>query len=367
MSRPKILVTAAAGHVGRPAVLQLLEAGFPVRAFVRRKDERSQVLEQAGAEVFVGDLRDYRDLRRAMKGIQRAFHCPPFSPHTLYDTTLFAVAAEEARLDAVALLGAWNPHATHPSIHQRGHWIANHVYRWMPSVGTIHIDPGMFAFDYLLGLPAVIHFGQLMLPLGDSKNAPPSNEDIARVGTSALANPAEHIGKSYRPTGPELISPHDIAEILARVLRRKVQYKDTSFRMFSKAARAQGFPLHEIANLRYYVKEHREGAFEMGAPTDHVLAVTGQEPEGFESIARRYVRQPELIHPALKIGNKLDAVAFLIKMLLTPAPDLAAWEKSQGYPMISEPQLAQESTEWRETAERGQFNFLPALVSAKVF
>ena len=41
MLKPKILVTSAAGRTGSAAVLQLLEKGFPVRAFVRRRDARS--------------------------------------------------------------------------------------------------------------------------------------------------------------------------------------------------------------------------------------------------------------------------------------------------------------------------------------
>ena len=97
--KPKILVTSAAGHVGRPVVLQLRALGFPVRAFVRRRDARSVELEQAGAEIFIGDIRDFRDLRTALAGVHRAFHCPPYSTHTLYDAMLFAVAAEEARLE----------------------------------------------------------------------------------------------------------------------------------------------------------------------------------------------------------------------------------------------------------------------------
>jgi uncharacterized protein YbjT (DUF2867 family) len=38
MTKPKILVTAAAGNTGRPTVLALLEQGFPVRALVRRDE-----------------------------------------------------------------------------------------------------------------------------------------------------------------------------------------------------------------------------------------------------------------------------------------------------------------------------------------
>lgn len=264
-TNPRVLVTSAAGHIGRPTVLQLRQHGFPVRAFVRRRDARAAELEAAGAEIFVGDIHDFRDLTHALTDVQRAFHCPPFSPNVLYDASLFAVAAENAKLECVTLMGAWNPHAVHPSIHQRGHWIAQHLYRWMPSVDVIHLTPGFFAFDYFLGLPAVVHFGQLMLPLGDGQNAPPSNEDIARVAAATLANPAPHVGKVYRPTGPALLSPAEIADIMGHVLTRKVTYKDASFRMFQKAAIAQGYPIEQIAHVRYYADEVRNGAYAMGA------------------------------------------------------------------------------------------------------
>jgi hypothetical protein len=37
-----------------------------VRAFVRRRDARAAALEAAGAELFVGDIYDYRDVRHAL-------------------------------------------------------------------------------------------------------------------------------------------------------------------------------------------------------------------------------------------------------------------------------------------------------------
>ena len=223
MAKPKILVTSAAGRTGTPAVLQLLDEGFPVRAFVRRRDARSKILEKAGAELFVGDLFDLRDLRKSLNCVQRAYHCPPFAPNLLNGAMMFALAAEEAKLEVVALMSGWNPHPTHPSVVTREHWIANQLYRWMPSVDVVHVNPGIFAFMYLLGLPAIVHLGLLAAPFGDAKNAPPSNEDIARVAVGVLANPGPHIGKSYRPTGPELLSPHDIAGILTNVTGRNGQ------------------------------------------------------------------------------------------------------------------------------------------------
>lgn len=359
MKKPTILVTSAAGHIGRPVVLQLRASGYPVRAFVRTDDRRAEALRQAGADIFVGDIRDFRDLRKALHGVQRAFHCPPFSPNTLYDATLFAVAAEEAKLEVVALLGAWNPHASHPSIHQRGHWIAHQVYRWMPSVDTIHLAPGFFAFDYFLGLPAIVHFGQFMAPLGDGLNAPPANEDIARVASSVLMNPTAHIGRSYRPTGPRLLSPADIAGIFGQVLKRQVVYKDVPFAMFQKAAQALGYPIEQIAHVRYYADEVREGTYAVSAPTEHVLEVTGTAPEDFETTARRYFANPALIYHGLSAGSKASAIPFLFRMMLTRPVDLDAWENDRGYPLIRDAQLAHESDEWRVTAERGEFNLLP--------
>jgi NAD(P)H dehydrogenase (quinone) len=362
MTKPKILVTSAAGRTGAATVLQLLEQGFPVRALVRKRDARSQALERAGAEVAVGDLFDLRDLRKALVGVQRAYHCPPFAPNLLNGAMMFAIAAEEAKLEVVALMSGWNPHPTHPSVVTREHWIANQLYRWMPSVDVIHVNPGIFAFMYLLGLPAIVHLGMLAAPFGDGRNAPPSNEDIARVVAGVLANPGPHIGKSYRPTGPELLSPHDIAGILTNVTGRKVKYKDSSIKMFAKAAKALGASEFEISQIRYYAEEIRHGAFEMGAPTDHVELVTGRKPESFESIARRYLDNPSLIHPRLAKGGKLAAFAFAIRMMLTRVPNFDQWERDKGFPMLNEPVLAHDSEEWRATAERQELNLLPAPV-----
>ncbi len=73
VNKPRILVTAAAGRNASAAVLELLGKGFPVRAFVRRDDVRSEALRKAGAEIFVGDLFDLSDLRSALVDVQRAY------------------------------------------------------------------------------------------------------------------------------------------------------------------------------------------------------------------------------------------------------------------------------------------------------
>src|SRR5262244_3680739 len=157
MRKPRILVTGASGRNASAAVLDLLKRGFPVRALVRRQDKRAEALRSAGAEIVVGDLFDYRDLERALVDVQRAYHSPPYAPNLLNGMMLFAIAAEQAKLEVVVWMSQWNPHFVHLSAFTREHWMANQIVRWMPSVDAIHVNPGLFAYVYFLGLPAIVH------------------------------------------------------------------------------------------------------------------------------------------------------------------------------------------------------------------
>ena len=363
--KPRILVTSAAGHTGAAAVTDLMKKGFRVRAFVRREDARSERLRQAGAEIFVGDLYDMGDIRRSLVDVQRAYYVPPFAPNLLHGTMLFALAAEEARLETLALMSEWNPHPSHPAPLTREHWIANNIVRWMPTVDVTYVNPGIFAFMYFLGLPAVKHLGLLALPYGDGLNAPPSNEDIGAVAAGVLADPVNHIGKTYRPTGPQLISPEDCAEIFTRVLGRKVRYRDISMNMFVKAAIAQGISRFEVSQIRQFVEEIRRGVFAVGAPTNHVEEVTGRPAEDFESIACRYVNNPELIVHGYSAGTKLGAIVGMVKMMLTRLPDFDRWEAKRGHPMLAEPKLAIDNPEWMASAEQQKLALLNPSTSSE--
>lgn len=343
-TKPRILVTAAAGKTGSAVTRQLLERGYPVNALVRRQDRRAEALAKAGAKVFVGNLIEPDDLRQAMHGVQRAYFCAPWTPEQLHGAMNFAVTAADTGLEVVVALTQWLSQPQHPSVATRQSYMTDRVFGWMPGVDSVTINTGWFADNYMTVLGPIAQLGVFPLPLGEGRTAPVSNEDIARVAVGALTNPAPHVGKYYRPTGPELLDPHQIAAVYAKVLGRPVKYQPFSERMFLKALSVMGLEPHMMSQLRHYVEDYRRGAFEVGAPNDVVLEVGGSQPEDFETITRRYVATNPMARPSL--GNKLRAVADLMKILLARTPNLDAYERSQNQPILREPKYGLDNEQW---------------------
>src|SRR5262247_4033353 len=103
--RPAILVTGAAGQlgaVGRTVTGLLLERGLPIRAMVRRDDDRAAALRAAGAEVVVGDLLEPADVYRVVSGCRRVYFAMSVSARYLEASVIMAAVAREVGMDALA-------------------------------------------------------------------------------------------------------------------------------------------------------------------------------------------------------------------------------------------------------------------------
>jgi len=350
---PKILVTSAGGKTGLPVVMQLLERGYPVRAFMRRRDWRADRLAKAGAEIYVGDQYSIDDMREAMSGVQRAYQCAPTAPNGLYFNVVFTAAAYEAKLEHVVTLGQWLSSARHPSLFTREVYLADILIRMPPAMTVTSVNPGWFADNYLMVIDMAAHLGMFTMPLGpgDAKtNAPPSNEDIASVVVGALINPQDHAGKTYRPTGPDLMSPNDIAAAMGRALGRKVKYREISEKMMVKALRAlppSNYSHAAVSQLAIYADEYRRGSFAIGAPTNDVELVGGRMPESFESIVQRVV----VSRPDLRTGplKRFAAMMSFAKILLTPAMDLTKVQTDRDYVLLKNARFSQDIPEWLQS------------------
>ena len=347
MSQPKILVTGATGKTGGQVATQLLAAGYPVRAYVRREDGRSAKLQAAGAEIAVGDLADPQALLDAMLGVQRAYFLPPFDPYMIQSASAFAAAAREARLESIVVLSQWLANPEHPALATRQHWLADRMFEMLPDAALTIINPGFFAdMPYMSLIKYAAQMGVFPVPArGSSKNAPPSVDDIARVAVAALIDPKRHAGKSYRPTSPEMLSLNDMAAIMGKVLGRTVRHVRMPLWMFYKAARMDGFDYFLLSQMGAYLQDHDRGAFELGGPTNHVLQVTGRQPESFEVITRRYALQPQAQRT---VSNFLKAFAGFMSVPMRPGFNPRRFADTLWMPQPERPVLSADSAFWRQ-------------------
>src|SRR6516164_1029570 len=122
MINPKILVIGATGRTGSAVVTQLLAKGWPVRAAVRVRDARSDLLQRRGAEVMVADIFDPGQLTDAMRGVQRGYYCPPYHPSGTQVAGAFAAAARGPALKQIAGLSQWLGAPTPPALLWRQFW-----------------------------------------------------------------------------------------------------------------------------------------------------------------------------------------------------------------------------------------------------
>lgn len=319
---------------------------------VRQDDRRAQALRGLGAEVVVGSLDVLADVRRAMAGVQRAYINTPIVPTALHQAANLAVAAGEERVEAVVVLSQWLAHASHPSVHTRSVWLIERLFEWLPDAGAVTVNPGFFADNYLGALPMVAQLGLLPLPLGRSRNAPPSNEDIAAVVAAVLADPGPHLGRTYRPTGPELLDPDELAQAFAEGLGRRVRYQDVPFSLMSKVATTIGLTDFALEQVRWYIEDHRADAFAVGAPTSVVSDLLGREPERFADIVRRYAASDPRTRPGL--GNVGRSLAGLARVGVTPNPRLDHLVAVSGLPRSAAFSLAADSAEWSAAHDRTQ-------------
>src|SRR5436190_12707359 len=197
-----ILVTGAAGQlgaVGRTVTSLLLERGLPMRAMVRREDDRAAALRAAGAEVAVGDLLEPADVYRVVDGCRRVYFGMSVSAAYLEATVTMAAVAREVGVSALVnmsqmTVSQMSIRNTSPSRQQRQHWLGEQALGWS-GVPVVTVRPTIFLDSFLtLAGAAVRERDRIELPFGLGKTNPVAAADVASVVAAVLADPKPHIG-----------------------------------------------------------------------------------------------------------------------------------------------------------------------------
>ncbi|MGW3730142.1 NmrA family NAD(P)-binding protein [Streptomyces sp. F001] len=290
MVASNLVLLGNAGDVGRTVLEQLRAQDVPVRAMVRRDDDRAAELRGLGAEVVLGDLTRPESVAAALEGVGRMYFAMPVSPdHLLAATVVASVAREHGNLDALVSMSQMTVSqmtatSTAESHQQRLHWLAEQVLNWS-GLPVVHIRPTSFLDNPLFTtLPArsIRENGTIALPFGTGRTSPVAVEDVARVVATVLRDPAPHIGHVYELTGPRTVDMTEMAEEFSRALGSPVSYVDVPLdRWRAEVLAKAGLPSHTEEHIATMARLHRENRYDRA--TDDVQHVTGVPARSVEA------------------------------------------------------------------------------------
>jgi uncharacterized protein YbjT (DUF2867 family) len=257
----------------------LLDGGLPVRAMVRREDDRSAALRAAGADVVIGDLLEPADVYRVVSGCRRVYFGMSVSAGYLEATATMAAVARQLGVDALVnmsqmTVSEMSIQNTTPSRQQRQHWLSEQALAWS-GLPVVTIRPTIFLETFLpLAGPAIRERDRIELPFGRGKTSPVAAADVARVVAAILATPEPHVGRIYELTGPHSQDMHGIAKEFSEALGRQITYCDISPDHWERELKRAGLPEHVTKHLVTMGELHRAGRYDRMA--DGVLRVTGR-------------------------------------------------------------------------------------------
>jgi nucleoside-diphosphate-sugar epimerase len=211
----KLFVTGASGHLGANLVRRLLAEGEELRVLVRPGSD-NRAVDALGNQVerVDGDLRDLDSLRRALKGVRRAYHCAAqlvtvdgreqeiFDSNVL-GTRNFLQAARENGVERVVVTGSFSAVG-----HRRG----------QPSDETVPFNPFDRAMAYEKSKAGVEH---------EVLKAVVEGQDVVIATSCAILGPYDYkpsrMGRvvrdfangkmlAYIPGGFEFVAARDIVE-----------------------------------------------------------------------------------------------------------------------------------------------------------
>ena len=222
------LVTGATGGLGRRVVRLLRERELPVRAFVQLTSRYSE-LEHRGAEIFIGDLQQPRDIQKACQDVQYIISAHGSNAASRNGAQAIDYRANVDLIDAAksagvqhfvftSVLGADRGYEDAPVF--KAKWAVEQYLRSSQLNYTI-LRPSGFASNLL---PLADRFSQtgIYLLVGDPliRTSIVSTDDLARMAIDSVRVAAAR-NQVLAVGGPEILERRQIPQIFGRIFNRE--------------------------------------------------------------------------------------------------------------------------------------------------
>ncbi len=282
-----ILVTGAAGKTGRAVLRALARRGVHARALVHRAEQTAAAREAGAGDVVVGDMRDPEVVTQAMVGVHTVYHiCPNMHPEEEAIGRVVLNAAQAAGVEYFVYHSVLHPQ-TEKMPH---HWHKLRVEEMIFESGlpfTI-LQPTAYMQNLLGYWPAIVNEGVYRVPYApETRISLVDLEDVAQVAAIVLTE-ARHQGAIYELCGPEALTQHEVAQVLAQVLGRDVRAEALPRDEWERNARQAGLSEYAVDTLkRMFEYYERYGFWGNGNVLRWLL---GREPTRLADFVRRVVK-----------------------------------------------------------------------------
>ena len=274
-----ILVTTA-GKVGSEAARVLAQRGEPVRILVRAPD-KAATLARAGVEVVEGDLEHPATIDAAMQDVLSVVLVSPAIPRqelNVIDSAVRAGAGHVVKITSKAS-------ADSPIARRRNQAeIENALIA--SGLGYTLLRNNAYMQNFLMMAPGIANTSSFSTATGEGRIGHIDARDVGAVAAEIAAAPAAHVGQTYWPTGPEVLSATEVAAVLSKVLGRLIAFHSITFEEQRQAMLDVGLGESVAEDNARAVALMAEG--DCDYVTDDVASLLGRSPRSFEVFATDY-------------------------------------------------------------------------------
>jgi uncharacterized protein YbjT (DUF2867 family) len=272
-----ILVTGATGKVGSEATRLLAESGRQVRALVRDADKAAGS-RAAGAQIAVGDFDDASSLDRAMGGVAAVVMVSPAVPTQELAVVDAAVRAGVGHLVKVSSKASDDS----PVARRRGQ---ARIEAGLAASGLPHtvLRANAYMQNFLALAPAIRAQHGFASSAGAGRVGLIDARDVAAIAAAVAVDPGRLGGRTYWPTGPELLSYADAAATLSAVVGHEITFRTRSETEDREAMLAAGVPEAVATDNARAFRLIGEG--DAAWLTDDAALVLNRPPRSFREFA----------------------------------------------------------------------------------